>query len=71
MEICPKCNKRKVYFRVAFGSYKCYSCGYEKNLDTPIHNPEVQVAISWWNSLPNDLKLKIHKEKEKWKLTTL
>jgi ribosomal protein L37AE/L43A len=62
---CPSCNKTTWYFREAFGSWKCYSCGLEKHKDTPSFDLEVRVANDWWNSLKNDEKLEFWRNSKK------
>lgn len=30
LSLCPKCNKKGFYYRVAFGSWRCARYGYEE-----------------------------------------
>lgn len=55
LQTCPKCHKKKFYFRAAFASWKCYSCGFEKEEPTVY----LSKANIWWAYLSSEKKIEI------------
>lgn len=58
--ICGKCGKKKMYYRAAFGSFKCYNCGLE--IQTKPIPVEVTDANNWWIGLSSEQRIEIHKK---------
>lgn len=61
-KICPKCGKKQFYFRVAFGSWRCYACGLEQKQEG-YRSGEVIDLNNWWANLNTDQKIHL---KELW-----
>jgi ribosomal protein L37AE/L43A len=63
MDVCSKCGKRKLYYRSAFASWKCYNCGIEiKNENSYDFLRDVN---HWWNTLSSEEKKFIYKYNNK------
>jgi hypothetical protein len=56
--VCPKCNKKRYYYRESFGSWKCYNCRYEKEHENDKHTGKAINIRNWFN----DLSLKEQEE---------
>ena len=63
-KICPECGKRQFRFRVAFGSWICDSCKFEKKQED-YRSGEVINLNNWWAGLSLEDKIKIRGNYEK------
>jgi len=62
MDSCPKCNKKQYYYRAAFGSWRCYSCGYEEINKNKEGTADHIQAVTWWNYLSPTKKVEIYRQ---------
>jgi len=60
-EICPKCNHKQMYYRSAFGSWRCAYCLFEKDNADRTGTVEHMEAERWWNYLKPTEKVNIFK----------
>lgn len=60
LTICPKCNKKGFYYRVAFGSWRCARCGYEEEAKDKTGTAEHIKVEEFWRNLSVQRKIEIY-----------